>query len=162
MRHLYSIAICPPDARVASISQMKKELQKRIGRFGNVNSDAHVTFNIFLADDAELAEWKKYLSRFCISLNPVDLMFNATKVFTASGTFFLAPDTVSNAEIAKQLKRFHKGTSLQSEAKSFIPHLSVARKLTSRQLKIAHSIWDETKIEVGFRWDNLAIRKFDE
>ncbi|MBD3582890.1 hypothetical protein [Flavobacterium selenitireducens] len=56
---------------------MKQELRTAIGkRFGSVNSDAHITFNVFRCDETELALRIKAVQLFCGQVAHLPMRFN--------------------------------------------------------------------------------------
>lgn len=163
IRNQYSVAICPPDEITNYVSSMKMELKSLIGKFGSVDSMAHLTWNIFLADETELNVWVNYVTYFCQYLQNFEIAFTKAGSYSNKNhnTYFLEPDPASKKIITSLMKKFHKDEPLLSTSKTFEPHMSIARTLDGRGLATAKNLWDNKTFDLKFTCDNLAIRKFN-
>src|SRR5262245_61345983 len=111
MKSKYSIAICPPDNIVEEIRQMKERLFAEIGWFASRRSEAHITINLFEADESELQTWKQYLEDFCKTIEPFEIRLTKTGS-NSSGAFFLAPDDESAKHLIGLMRKFHEQAPL--------------------------------------------------
>lgn len=162
MKPKYSVAICPPVEIVDQVMFMKAELAERIGWFPSKNSHAHITFNVFEADDSEIGAVRKYLEQFCRSAVSSEVRFPTTGSYS-NGAFYLSPDAGSHLYIKELMRRFHSGFPLKSGVeKSTDPHMSIARRLKKPDLEAANQLFGERNIGVGFLCDRLSVRMFDE
>lgn len=156
----YSVAICPPKDFTDLVKAMKLELAERIGWFNSKNSEAHVTLNTFIADEAELLIWKNYLTDFCSSADPFEIRLVETGSY-ANGAFYLAPDHESTENLVQLMKHFHHDAPLKPKTESRDPHLSIARQLSREQLAEANELFGDKQFDLKFMCDNLAIRQFE-
>jgi 2'-5' RNA ligase len=160
MMSKYNLAVCPPDAIVAAVREMKQVLAKHAGWFHSKNSEAHITINVFEADEEELAAWKNYTAGFCPALVPFKVCLVRTGYFD-TGAFYLAPDESSAKRLREMLLEFHKNTPLEPTAKSEEPHVTIARQLKPGPLAIANGLWEREVFNLEFVCDHVALRKFD-
>jgi 2'-5' RNA ligase len=160
MLHQFSIAICPPQEFVNEIALMKKELSEKIGWFNSKNSDAHITINVFSADEKELLIWKTYLLDFCRSQHSFEIRFTKTGTFPHNGAFYLEPDPVSKELLLNMMKDFHQHAPVKTDKISLDPHLSIARRLKPKEMDIAFQLWSDKIFDLKFTCDNLTVRKF--
>lgn len=162
MQHQFSTAICPSEEVVEQVRLLKEELSEQTGWFGSRNADAHITLNLFLADENELINWEQFLSMFCSNQTPFEVMLVKTDFFRRSGAFYLSPDDSSKQTLISLMENFHTAIPFDEKAHSNEPHLSIARRLNPKQLKIANQLWEAKSFDIRFTVDNLAIRKFNE
>ena len=160
MSHLFSTAICPPQSVVAQVREMKNLLASRAGWFGSKSADAHVTVNLFEADAVTLTKWEAFIEEFCSEQTAFDVMFVSTGRF-ANGAYFLAPDSKSKDDMNRLLSCFNNTSPFAELTKSTLAHMSIGRKLTQEQTRIADELWSTATFNISFRVDALFLRKFD-
>jgi 2'-5' RNA ligase len=161
VKELYSIAVCPPEEFVDAVSSMKKKLSEQIGWFNSKNSEAHITFNVFMADEGEIQTWENYLAGFCRSIQPFDISFFKTGTFPRNGAFYLDPEDRAKEHLIAVMKKFHQSAPYKIEKTSLDPHLSIARRLKPDQIKAAKELWPDETFSLKFNCNNLAVRKFN-
>ncbi len=161
MEELYSIAICPPDYVSQQVRTMKKLLATKIKWYNSVNSDAHITFNNFHANNNKIFLIEKMLCHFTTTLIPFTLSFDNFGFF-ANGAFFLSPDKTSQQTLINVMKKCHSQMPFPMKYKSINPHMSIARKLNSNQLALAGELFSPMKISINFLCERITLRKFNE
>lgn len=157
----YSIAICPPPETVEFVRGFKKELEARIGKYPSRNSEAHITFNVFRADENELLLWENYLTEFCSKLKPFPIRLIAVGSFERNGAFFLSPDKSSAQGLTSLMQQFHQTAPGERDDSLPEPHMSIARQLDKEQLRTAYDLFASRTLDIEFVCDNIAIRKFN-
>jgi 2'-5' RNA ligase len=153
----YAVAISPPDTIIEQVRQLKEKLRSVIGWYKSVNALAHITFNVFQADDLMLSRWETYIAVFAAQQVPVSLQFSHTDSFP-NGAFFLAPDETSALILNRMMKAFHLQAPLPA-MQSLIPHISIGRQLTPEYLSVARHLIREA--DIRFVCDNLVLRRFN-
>jgi 2'-5' RNA ligase len=161
MKQLFSVAIYPPNAVIEEFRRLKDSLAEYIGWFNSKNSDAHITINLFFADEEELAIWKNYLVRFCSNQFPFEISLVKTG-FYPNGAFYLSPDDNARKILVELMKSFNKSAPLKGETKSTDPHMSIARKLNKNQLDIADKLLSDREYNISFTCGDIVLRRFDE
>jgi hypothetical protein len=161
METRYSVAVCPPKEIVGQVRGMKDELFTKIGWYNSRNSDAHVTFNVFMADEYEIPKVSKFLATFCENLPASEIAFTGTGSYPG-GAFYLAPEQKSKDYLANLMKHFHSRFPKEiKNTKSDDPHMSIARQLKDGRLEIAEKLWADREIDIAFLCDRLSLRRFD-
>ncbi len=157
----YSFAICPPPHILYIVRDFKLELKAALGaRFGSVNSDAHVTFDVFRCKDSELRERIHAVQAFCRQAFASEISFDSFGHYP-NGAFFLNPDSESHTYIRYLMAVFHKRSSSFVSKRSNDPHMSIARQLTDAQMQIAYRIFGDRTQNLTFLCDEIALRKFN-
>jgi 2'-5' RNA ligase len=161
METRYSVAVCPPKEIVDQVRAMKDELFAKIGWYNSRSSDAHVTFNVFTADDPEVSRVIKFLSNFCENFPASKISFTGTGSYPG-GAFYLTPDQKSNDYLMNLMKHFYSRFPKEiNDARSDEPHMSIGRQLKDGRLEIAEKLWADRDIHIGFLCDRLSLRRFD-
>lgn len=159
MEKLYSLVIHPPEAILDLVKSMKEQLASKVGWFHSKNSVGHITICEFRATDVAIEMIKNKISKLCETLTPVEVYLNELGSFP-NGAFFIAPDNDSKNNLKHIMKQFHKLLRIPNMIKSDNPHLSIARKLTSKNLAQANHLF--TSINLNFVCDSVVLRQFDE
>lgn len=140
---------------------MKQKLKSALGtRFGSVNSEAHITFNVFRCEDAELESRIKVVQEFCTLAFAKEIRFDAFGHYS-NGAFFLSPDSESYTYIKYMMILFHKLHSDFNSKMSDDPHMSIGRQLTTSQLEIAYEAFATERPSLSFSFDRLGLRRFN-
>jgi 2'-5' RNA ligase len=155
----YSVAIYPPEPIITIIRSMKEQLAKEVGWFNSKNSVAHNTICEFKVSDEELKLVKSKLSRLCDGLEPFEIQLDSFNSYT-NGAFVITPNEVSKNKLKPIMKRVQQSLLISNMKKSDNPHLSIARRLSSENIKIANQIF--TTIDIHFLCDNIVLRQFDD
>jgi len=156
----YSVAVCPPVHIVDAVREMKTELFNKIKWFHSKNTEAHITVNVFGAEENEVVTWEKYLAAFCGRQHALEIRLASTG-FYETGAYYLALDEQSKQQMVTLMNRFHMEAPLHAAVTSFEPHISIGRQLKKIQLDVARQLFDEAQINLTFICDNLALRRFD-
>ena len=135
-------------------------LAAHIGWYPSKNSEAHLTINVFEAEENELVKWKKYAVEFCKSLCPFEIRLLKTGSY-ANGAFYISPDEPSSICLKEMMIDFHRRSPLAAGSTPKDPHMSIARQLKKEQLQDANELWGNRHFDQHFLCDNIALRKFD-
>ncbi|MCX6350549.1 MAG: 2'-5' RNA ligase family protein [Bacteroidetes bacterium] len=160
LREQFSVAICPQDDIVEYVSLIKKDLRKVINSYASINSEAHMTFNTFWANERELCSWKTYINKFCNHLIPFEIRFDSFSAFPPK-TLFLAPDEESNKVLRRMLKEFHNNKLPNQKGKVRVPHMTIARELSEEEMMFALDYLKDKNFNLEFTCNDLVIRKLD-
>ncbi|MCV9933951.1 2'-5' RNA ligase family protein [Flavobacterium sp. LS1R47] len=155
----YSVAIYPPEPIIAIIKAMKEQLAKEVGWFNSKNSVAHNTICEFKVSDKELELVKSKLNRLCDSFEPFEIQLDRFNSYT-NGAFVITPNEVSKNKLKPIMKRVQQSLLITNMKKSDNPHLSIARRLSPENIKIANQIF--TTVDINFVCDNIVLRQFDD
>lgn len=154
----YSVVISPPDPVLEEVRQMKQALRSAINWYSSVNALAHITFNVFEAEDDEIARWEAYVASFAAQQSSFAIRLDHTSTFS-NGAFFLEPDDHSDLLLIQMMKAFHQQAPFSAK-ESVTPHLSIGRRLKPEQLPLARALIRE--VDIRFVCDNLVLRRFNE
>lgn len=156
----YSFAICPPPYIIGKVKDMKKELRDALGnRYGSVNSDAHITFNVFRCDEQELSARIKSVQMFCGQVGPLEIGFDHFGEYP-NGTFCVAPNVDATLYMRYLMAVFYRTHSAFASRQSNDPHMSIARQLSSHELNVARSLFQMVP-ELSFDCDRISLRRFN-
>ena len=158
MEKKYSVAIYPSQEVIDSIKIMKEYLASKIGWFNSKNSTAHITICEFTIAETELEKIKIKLSKICDSFTPLQIYLNHFD-FYKNGAFFIALTKKSKEELIPIMKKTQDSLRFPNLKKSKDPHISIGRKLTPENLKIASHLF--TTIEINFLCDTIVLRELD-
>ncbi|MDN3672834.1 2'-5' RNA ligase family protein [Flavobacterium branchiarum] len=155
----YSVAIYPSEPIIGIIKSMKEQLAKEVGWFNSKNSVAHNTICEFKASDKELELVKSKLNRLCDSFEPFEIQLDGFSSY-ANGAFVITPSETSKNRLKPIMKRVQQSLLISNMKKSDSPHLSIARRLSPENIKIANQIF--TSIDLNFVCDAIVLRQFDD
>lgn len=186
MEKKYSIVIHPSQAIIDSIKEMKEFLALKVGWFNSKNSVAHITICEFIIEESQIDKFKQKLLKICNTFTPFQVYLDHFGFYENSGAFFigLSEDTeIKSKPIIKKtqkklptvntikskpkqtsnlksiMKKTQDALQLSNLKKSNDPHISIGRRLTPENLKIASEIF--TTIDMNFLCDNIVLREFD-
>ena len=154
----YAIVIAPPQTGLDYVDHLKDELNGAIGWYHSRNSKAHVTISEFTANEDELAKVTAQLKEIASYENPIHLNFEGIGNYL-NGAVFLKPDEVTKNEVGNLMKRIQKKLGIINAYHSKEPHISIGRKLSEENLRIALKMFAEVKL--NFNCDHLVLRKFN-
>ncbi len=165
----YSLAIIPPPSVALEVSRMKLELKAGIGKsYASVNAGGHISLDGFEAKEGDypqvLAEYRRQVS----GLSAFPVTFSGYGHFESYYPAFYVRLTDASADLVrsayacirngfdKKLKRqYMKKWADESKA----PHMTIGRRLTMEQIRLAYSIFPA--FEAAFECREFAIRKFN-
>lgn len=160
MRKLYSIAVCPPAGVSALMRELKRKVGIQIGWYHSKNAEAHITFIEFWADDIELQIVTNVLKRFSAKAKESNVSFSGIASFVQSGTIFIEP-TNDSADYLKDLLKSIPFPKKVEAKKSYVPHMTIARRLKKDQFAKAMSWLRNKRFDVDFHCDAIVLREFD-
>lgn len=149
----YSKTIVPP------VKEMKDLLKSKINWYNSCNSEAHITICEFKIEESQLGSVQKKLSKISDTFTPFVVQLNDFGSYENAGAFFIAPDKDSSHKLISIMKKIHEALKSLKPEKSTSPHMSIGRKLTPENLKIASEIF--TTIDLDFLCDAIVLREFD-
>ena len=154
----YSVAIYPPENIIAHIKNMKEQLATNIGWFNSKNSVAHITICEFKVMENELEKIKLKLFKIADSFTSFQVHLNHFNAYE-NGAFFIAPNEDSKLNLKPILKKTQEALQLSNLKKSNDPHISIGRRLTPENLKIASQLF--SSIDIDFLCNSIVLREFD-
>lgn len=158
MLNTYSIVLHPTEEIVSKVKTMKEDLAKAIGWYNSKNSLAHITIGEFTATEEQLKIIKNQITTISDSITPVIVTLDHFGSYP-NGAFFIAPNAESKEGLVPLMKRFHQEIRFPIVHKNTDPHLSIARKLSSKNLEVAFSMFPN--IELKYRCEDVVLRRFD-
>ena len=155
---LYSLVIFLNYEQLTLIKSYKQLLKDHIKKFGSVNAAAHITI-INFENELSLQLHLDRIREFCKTAIPQKVTLNAWDSFGES-TFFIAPNQPSKHYLDNliiDLRRY-----LGFKIKNVHAHLSIARGLDAKNMKIAYELFRNIPINLQFNCDSLYLRRFNE
>ncbi|KAF2329840.1 2'-5' RNA ligase family protein [Flavobacterium daemonense] len=159
MEKTYSVVIHPSDNVIDAIKLMKDYLKSKIGWFNSCNSVAHITICEFKIEESQLPFIKKKLSKTADAFTPFQVYLNHFNSYPNSGAFFIGTTEDSENNLVPIMRKIHETLKSQNLKKSDNPHLSIGRRLTPENTKIASELF--TTIDLQFLCDKIVLREFD-
>lgn len=158
MQNLYSIAISPPEEVIATVKNMKEDLNKEVGWFNSKNSLAHITINEFKTSELQLENIKKQLTYICNGFEPIKVHLDRFGSYS-NGAFYIAPDACSKTGLKTIMNHLNNSLCINEKKTSNDPHLSIARRLSPQALGKAQEMFN--KVDLNFVCDHVVIRQFN-
>lgn len=159
MEKKYSVAIYPSQDVIDAVKTMKEYLKSKINWYNSCNSVAHITICEFTIDDSQIDIFKQKLFKTCDTFTPFPVYLDHFSSYENSGAFFIAPNEVSKNKLKPVMKKIQETLKSLKLKKSDDPHLSIGRKLTAANLKIASQLF--TTIEIDFLCKEIVLRELD-
>jgi 2'-5' RNA ligase len=159
MEKKYSVAIYPSQEVIDSIKTMKEHLANKIGWFNSKNSVAHITICEFTIEESQIDKLKQKLFKICDTFVPFQVYLDRFGAYENSGAFFIAPNEDSKADLKPILKKTQETLKPLNLKKSDDPHMSIGRRLTPENLKIASQLF--TAIDIDFLCCEIVLRELD-
>ncbi|MCL9770397.1 2'-5' RNA ligase family protein [Flavobacterium sp. HXWNR69] len=154
----YSVVFQPSESVIEAVKELKEQLSAKIGWYPSKNSLAHVTICEFEYDLTTYENIKSRIANYCRYQIPFEVTFNAFEQYP-NGAFFIAPDKESKSKMAAIMKEIPKQIQFPVNHKSSEPHISIGRKLTEDQIKIAYRLFDA--VNLNFICIGITIRIFN-
>ncbi|WP_426484723.1 2'-5' RNA ligase family protein [Flavobacterium sp. 2] len=159
MEKTYSVVFHPSPEVIDAIKTMKDFLRSKIKWYNSCNSVAHITICEFTIEESQLSIYTKKLLKTCDTFTPFQVSLNHFSSFENSGAFFIAPTEDSKNNLKPIMKKIHETLKSLKLKKSDEPHLSIGRRLTPENLKIASELF--TTIDLQFECNEIVLREFD-
>lgn len=155
----YSVVFYPSPEVLNAVKKMKGDLKVKIDWYNSCNSDAHITIFELSIDESQIDFVKQKLLKICNTFTPFPVNLNSFNSFPNVGAFYIAPSENSEKELQLIMAKIHnamKGFKIEKITK---PHMSIGRRLTPENLKIASDLF--TKVNLNFLCDSIVLREFD-
>ena len=159
MEKKYSVAIYPSPEVIDSVKIMKDYLKSKIDWYNSCNSTAHITICEFTIDESEIEKYKQKLFKICDTFTPFQAYLDHFGAYDNAGAFFIAPNEDSKNLLKPILKKIQETLKPLKLKKSDDPHMSIGRKLTPENLKIASQLF--TTIDIDFSCKEIVLRELD-
>ena len=144
---------------IAPVKKLKDFLRSKIKWYNSCNSEAHITICEFKIDESQLDSIKQKISKISDTFTPFLVSSDHFDSFPNSGAFFIGVDENSKNNFIPIMKKIHETLKSLKLKKSEEPHMSIGRRLTPENLKIASELF--TKIELNFLCNEVVLREFD-
>lgn len=159
MEKKYSVAIYPSQDVIDAVKKMKDYLKGKIDWYNSCNSVAHITICEFTIDESQIDNLKKKLFKICDTFTPFHVHLNHFDAYENSGAFFIAPVENSKINLKETMKKIQEDLKSLKLKKSDDPHMSIGRKLSPENLKIASQLF--TTIDIYFSCKEIVLRELD-
>lgn len=159
MEKKYSVAIYPSQEVIDAVKTMKDYLKSKIDWYNSCNSTAHITICEFTIDDSQIAAIKQKLFKISDTFTPSQVYLDHFGSYDNAGAFFIAPNEESKNNLKPIMKKIQETLKSLKLKKSDDPHMSIGRKLTSENLKIASQLF--TTIHINFLCKEIVLRELD-
>ncbi|KQO20955.1 2'-5' RNA ligase [Flavobacterium sp. Leaf82] len=159
MEKKYSVAIYPSQDVIASVKTMKDYLKSKIKWYNSCNSTAHITICEFKIEESDIEKIKLKLLKISDTFTPFRAYLDHFEAYENSGAFFITPNEESKIDLKNILKKTQETLKALKLKKSDDPHMSVGRKLTPENLKIASELF--TIIDINFSCKEIVLRELD-
>ncbi|ABQ07284.1 2'-5' RNA ligase family protein [Flavobacterium johnsoniae] len=143
---------------VEPVKKLKDFLRSKIKWYNSCNSEAHITICEFTIDESKLDSIKQKLAKISDTFTPFQVNLDHFDSFPKAGAFFIGVNDDSKNNLVPIMKKTHE-TLKPLKHKSDNPHLSIGRKLTPENLKIASELF--TTIDLQFECNEIVLREFD-
>jgi 2'-5' RNA ligase len=144
---------------VEPVKKLKDILRSKIKWYNSCNSEAHITICEFTIDESLLDSIKQKLSQISDTFTPFPLSLDHFDSFPNSGAFFIGTTKDSGKNLVPIMKKIHETLKFLKLKKSDNPHLSIGRRLTPENLKIASELF--TAVNLQFECNEIVLREFD-
>ncbi|SFD21454.1 2'-5' RNA ligase family protein [Flavobacterium phragmitis] len=158
MEKTYSVVFYSKDL-VEPVKKMKNFLRSKIDWYNSCNSEAHITICEFTIEESQLDSIKQKLSKISDVFTPFEVSLNHFSSFPASGAFFIGVTEDSEKNLVLIMKKINETLKFLKLKKSDSPHLSIGRRLTPENLKVASELF--TTIDLNFLCHEIVLREFD-
>ncbi|RZJ55861.1 MAG: 2'-5' RNA ligase family protein [Flavobacterium sp.] len=159
MEKKYSVAIYPSQDVIDAVKTMKDYLKSKIDWYNSCNSTAHITICEFTIDESQIDTYKKKLFKICDTFTPTQTYLDHFGSYDNAGAFFIAPNEESKNNLKPIMKKIQETLKSLKLKKSDDPHMSIGRKLTAENLKIASQLF--TTIDIDFLCKEIVLRELD-
>ena len=144
---------------VEPVKKLKDFLRSKIKWYNSCNSEAHITICEFTVDESQLDSIKHKLFKISDTFTPFQVSLDHYNSYPNSGAFFIAPNKHAENNLKPIMKKIHQVFKSLKLKKSDEPHMSIGRKLTPENLKIASELF--TTIHLNFLCNEIVLREYD-
>lgn len=144
---------------VEPVKKLKDFLKSKIEWYNSCNSEAHITICEFTIDESQLDFIKKKLSKIADSFASFQVSLDHFDSFPNAGAFFIGVTEDSKNNLVPIMKKIHETLKSLKLKKSDNPHMSIGRRLTPENLKIASELF--TTINLQFECNEIVLREFE-
>lgn len=158
----YSIVFYPSPYVINLVKEMKDNLKSRVAKnwFNSCNSIAHITICELNIDDSELNKLKQKLSEICDTFIPFQVYLDHFGIFDNARAFYIAPKKESEKSLELLMTKTQNALrSFKIDKSSKKAHISIGRRLTPENLKIATQLF--TTIDTNFLCDSIVLRELE-
>lgn len=159
MEKKYSVAIQPPLSQIDYVKSMKDRLFDNIGNYPSRNSIAHITICEFTIDDSAIHNIKLQISKICNTFIPFQVSLDNFGTYNNVGAFYIGPNRESNDNLKLIITKTQNALRNLKLDKSINPHMSIARRLTPENLKIASQLF--ITVNIDFLCDRIVLREYE-
>ncbi|MBB4801881.1 hypothetical protein HNP37_001942 [Flavobacterium nitrogenifigens] len=160
MEKKYSIVFYS-ESVVAPVKEMKNLLKSKVPEnwYSSCNSEAHITICEFTIDESQIDFVKQKLTKIANTLTPFQVVLNAFGFYETSNAFFISPSEDSKVVLQSIMKKTQNALKPLKMYKSIEPHMSIGRKLTPENLKIASGLFKTIYLE--FECNQIVLRELE-
>jgi 2'-5' RNA ligase len=160
----YSIAIYPSKYVIDFVKSMKDLLKSKVkgNWYSSCNSVGHITICEFEIDESQIEKIKQKLYEICDTFIPFQVYLDHFGAYKNSNAFYIGTNENSKIDlepIMKKMQDYCKSLKPLEFKKSNDPHMSIGRKLTPENLKIASELF--TTIDIDFLCDSIVLRELE-
>lgn len=160
----YSIAIYPSKYVIDFVKSMKDLFKSKVKDkwYSSCNSVGHITICEFEIDESQVDRFKQKLYEICDTFTPFQVYLDHFGVYENSNAFYIATTENSNIDLKPIMKKIQdscKSLKPLEFKKSNDPHMSIGRKLSPENLKIASELF--TTIDIHFLCDSIVLRELE-
>lgn len=159
MEKKYSVAIYPSQDVIDAVKTMKDYLKSKIDWYNSCNSVGHITICEFTINEFEVDKYKQKLFKVCDTFTPFQVHLDHFGSYDNTGAFYIAPNEDSKNHLKPIMKKVQESLKALKLKKSDDPHMSIGRKLTPENLKIASQLF--TTIDIDFLCKEIVLRELD-
>lgn len=142
---------------VEPVKKLKDLLKGKIEWYNSCNSEAHITICEFIIDESQLDSVKQKLSKISNTFTPTQVSLDHFDSFPNAGAFFIGVNEDAKKNLVPIMKKIHETLKSLKLKKSDNPHMSIGRRLTPENLKIASELF--TTINLQFECNEIVLRE---
>lgn len=158
MEKTYSIVFYSKTV-IQPVKELKDLLKSKINWYNSCNSEAHITICEFTIEESQLDSIKQKLSKIANTFTPFQVSLNHFDSFPSAGAFFIGVNEDSKNNLVPIMKKTHETLKSLKLKKSDNPHMSIGRRLTPENLKIASELFK--KIDLKFECNEIVLRELE-
>lgn len=158
MEKKYSAVFYSKDV-VVSVKILKDLLKSKIEWYNSCNSEAHITIFELTIEESYVGLIKQQLVKICDTFTPFQVHLNHFGTFPPVGAYYIAPSETSEKDLKIIMEKTHNAMRGFKIEKITKPHLSIGRRLSPENLKIASELL--TTIDLKFICDQIVLREYD-
>ncbi|MEP6806030.1 MAG: 2'-5' RNA ligase family protein [Flavobacterium sp.] len=162
MTKTYSIVFYPSPSIINLVKEMKDNLKSRVKEkwYNSCNSVAHITICELKLDESELYKLKQKISEVCDTFTPFEVYLDHFGSFDNAGAFYIGPNEKSKKNLELLMTKIQNALrSFKIDKISSNAHMSIGRRLTAENLKIASELF--TTIDINFLCDSIVLRELE-